>query len=66
MKRILVPTDFSDCAQNASELGLELSKKLNSSIHFIHILRTPVDWKHLRKEQEQNFPETLHQIGQKV
>jgi nucleotide-binding universal stress UspA family protein len=63
MKKILIPTDFSQCAQNATETGFELALRLNSDIHFIHILRTPVDWKHLRKEQEKNFPETLHDIG---
>lgn len=63
MKKIIIPTDFSDCAKNAVEMGFEIAKKLDSSVHFIHVLRTPVDWKHLRKEQEKNFPETLHEIG---
>lgn len=63
MKKIIIPTDFSDCSRNAVEMGFEIAKKLNSSVHFIHVLRTPVDWKHLRKEQEKNFPETLHEIG---
>lgn len=63
MKTILIPTDFSDCANNAAETGINLAKKMNAKIHFIHIQRTPVDWKKLRKEQEKNFPETLHEIG---
>lgn len=63
MKNILVPTDFSDCANNAAELAIQLAKKSNAEIHFLHIIRTPVDWKNLRKEKEKNFPETLHEIG---
>lgn len=63
MKTILIPTDFSKCANNAAILGIELAKKTNAEVHFLHILRTPVDWKNLRKEQEQNFPETLHEIA---
>lgn len=63
MKKILVPTDFSDCANNASDLGIYLAKQSKAEIHFIHLLRTPVDWKSLKKEQEKNFPETIHEIG---
>ena len=63
MKKILIPTDFSKCANNAVDFGLEIAKKSKAEIHFIHIQRTPVDWKKLRKEQEKNFPETLHEIG---
>ncbi|MCB0409327.1 MAG: universal stress protein [Flavobacteriales bacterium] len=63
MKKILIPTDFSDCAANAVQVGLELAKKSNAELHFLHVLSTPVDWKKLRKEQEKNFPDTLHEIG---
>ncbi len=63
MKKILIPTDFSKCANNAVETGIELAKKMKAEIHFLHVQRTPVDWKKLRKEQEKNFPETLHEIG---
>lgn len=63
MKNILVPTDFSDCANNAVETGITLAKKMKAEILFIHVQRTPVEWKKLRKEQEKNFPETIHEIG---
>ncbi len=63
MKRILVPTDFSDCATDATDVAIYLAKKSHSEIHFIHLVRTPVDWKNLRIEKEKNFPETLHEIG---
>jgi len=36
MKNILVPTDFSDCAANASNVALEIAKKAKAKIYFIH------------------------------
>jgi nucleotide-binding universal stress UspA family protein len=64
MKKILIPTDFSNCAKNAISIGIQLAKKANAEIIFIHLLSTPVDWKNLRKEKEKNFPEVLKKIGQ--
>lgn len=63
MKTILIPTDFSECANNAVIVAFEMAKKAKATLHFIHFLKTPVEWKKLRKEQEKNFPETLHEIG---
>jgi len=64
MKKILVPTDFSDCARVAENIGLEIAKKSNAEIHFLHIQSTPVDWVKLTLEKEKRFPETMAQIGQ--
>lgn len=63
MKNILVPTDFSTCANNAAKTAIILAKKAKAEVHFLHIVSTPVEWKKLRKEQEKNFPETLKEIG---
>ncbi|RYM33258.1 universal stress protein [Brumimicrobium glaciale] len=63
MKNILVPTDFSECAQIATEFALEIAKKANAEIHFLHLIMTPVDWVNLPKEQEDNFHETKKEIG---
>jgi nucleotide-binding universal stress UspA family protein len=41
MKSILVPTDFSDCAKNATLAALALASKLNAEIHFLHIMEDP-------------------------
>lgn len=37
MKRILVPTDFSDCANAASEVALQLAKRSGAEIYFLHL-----------------------------
>lgn len=63
MKNILVPTDFSDCAKVAEEVGLEIAKKANAEIHFLHLLMTPVDWVKISLERENIFPETKAEIG---
>jgi len=63
MKNILVPPDFSDCARAAEDIGLEIAKKANAEIHFLHIINTPVDWVNLSLEKESLYPETKAEIG---
>ncbi|MEX1001094.1 MAG: universal stress protein [Crocinitomicaceae bacterium] len=62
MKKILVPTDFSDCAQAAAETAIEIASKANAEIHFLHIFSAPVNWKELRPEQESLYPEIKKQF----
>ena len=63
MKNILVPTDFSKNCNKAAKLGIEMAKLYNSEIHFLHLMKTPVDWVKLDKEKEKRYPETLKEIG---
>jgi nucleotide-binding universal stress UspA family protein len=63
MKKILVPTDFSDCANNAAILAMSLAEISSSEIHFLHILNTPMDWVKVPKDKEKNYPEIVHAIG---
>lgn len=63
MKKILVPTDFSECAGYATEVAFKIATMANAEIHFIHIIDPPVDWKKLPKEKEKNFPDTVKEIG---
>lgn len=44
MKKILVPTDFSVCAQNAADVAIQIAQRAGASIHFLHIL--PADDEH--------------------
>ncbi|MEQ9166427.1 MAG: universal stress protein, partial [Fulvivirga sp.] len=37
MKRILVPTDFSACANAAAEMALQIAKLEESEIYFLHL-----------------------------
>ena len=42
MKRILVPTDFSDQAENALKVAAQLAKTHNAEIYLLHILEIPL------------------------
>jgi nucleotide-binding universal stress UspA family protein len=63
MKKILVPTDFSSCANNAAELALKIAQKANARVEFLHILVTPIDWVALDIRKESQYPEIKKQIG---
>lgn len=63
MKNILVPTDFSENCNKASYLGIKIAKLYDAEIHFLHLMKTPVDWVKLDKQKEKLYPETLKQIG---
>jgi len=36
MKRLLVPTDFSECALNAAKVAVFLARKMEAQLHFFH------------------------------
>lgn len=57
MKNILVPTDFSDCANIAAEIAISIAKKNQAEIHFLHLFNSYVNWKEIRSEQEHFYPE---------
>lgn len=63
MKNILVPTDFSDNCNKAANLAIEVAMLFNAEIHFLHQISTVVNWTKLTKIQEQNYPNTLAEIG---
>ncbi len=39
---ILMPTDGSACARNATRKGLELAKQLGAKVTFLHVLENPL------------------------
>lgn len=42
IKNILVPTDFSKCSVYAVKVAAQLAKKLDATVHLLHIIETPV------------------------
>lgn len=43
MKKIIVPTDFSECAENALKVAAEIAKKQpDSEVHLVHCYERPV------------------------
>lgn len=63
MKKILVPTDFSECAQNAEKYAFFLAQKIDAELVFLHVINTQVDWSKLTKEQEDFFPDSKEAIA---
>jgi nucleotide-binding universal stress UspA family protein len=41
MKKILVPTDFSECANYAAQVAMSIAARTKASIHFLHIMPNP-------------------------
>jgi nucleotide-binding universal stress UspA family protein len=58
MKKILIPTDFSICADEAIKVGAQIAKKNNSEIVLIHMLELPT---HLNDavSEEKSIPEIM-------
>ncbi len=42
VKRILVPTDFSDCSQRGIEYAISLAKDFQAQIFLLHVMELPV------------------------
>src|SRR5215471_13684438 len=41
LKRILVPSDFSECSDAAVRYGLALARKFGASLHLLHVVQDP-------------------------
>ena len=42
MKKILVPTDFSECSKNALDAAMNIAIKTNAEIELVHVYDRPV------------------------
>ena len=42
LKTILVPSDFSDCSEEALRYGLELARRFDAQLHLLHVVQDPV------------------------
>lgn len=56
MKRILVPTDFSQEAEFALKVAAQLAQKYGAEIYLLHLLDLPL---HLATSQEGELPEAI-------
>jgi nucleotide-binding universal stress UspA family protein len=41
LKKILVPTDFSECSEAALRYGFELAHTFNATLHLLHVVEDP-------------------------
>ena len=58
MKKILVPTDFSDYSKKAMAVAVELASNSDAEILLLHCVVTRLDWALMSKEKREQFPET--------
>ena len=42
LNTILVPSDFSECSDEAVRYGLELARRFNAQLHLLHVVQDPV------------------------
>ena len=60
MKKLLVPTDFSEQAENALKVAAQLAKKNNSELYILHTLELPL---HLANSSDSSsLPEPIYFI----
>ena len=60
MKKILVPTDFSEQAENALKVAAQFAKTYNADIYLLHMLELPMQLiDPTSNNNSQNLPESL-------
>ena len=64
MNHILIPTDFSECANQATEVAFEIAKKTGAKILFLHSLEVPMGWVMMSKDMEDHYPDIRKQMGE--
>lgn len=57
MKRILVPTDFSESAKNALEVAANLARKNNAKLYLLHMMG--ISQSIINKAETENFAEAM-------
>ena len=58
MKKILVPTDFSDYSKKAAAIAVEIAANSGAEILLLHCVVTTLDWALMSEEKRKNYPET--------
>ena len=75
IKRILVPIDFSSCAEQALEEAVRIAQQLGAQIDLLHVIQWPVhyeypaaseDYRRLLEEMRDRSTEKLGAIGERV
>lgn len=69
MKKILVLTDFSACANTATEAAIEIAKKIGAEIQFLHCTDVPADWLKMVDEKQafyEDVKEKVNNINQQL
>lgn len=60
MKRILVPTDFSQFATRALQCAVQIAARTKAELFIINCVFTPLDWESMSVKRQESYPETLN------
>ena len=55
MKSILVPTDFSSCAQYAFDVAAKLATRFGTRLHLLHCLNIPANWNEMSPAEKEKL-----------
>lgn len=58
MKKILVPTDFSDYSKKAAATAVQIAANADAEIILLHCVVTNLDWAMMSEEKRAKYPET--------
>lgn len=64
MKKILVPTDFSDSAYFASDVAMSLAGKMDAEVHFYTRIALQSQWSEITEGGKINHPEESPEFGE--
>jgi len=62
MKNILIPTDFSLCAQNGENAAMKLAKRFGAKVYLFHHADIPKNWEEMLVSKREKHPEALKKI----
>lgn len=63
MKNILVPTDFSNCAQQATDIAVRIAGRLGAQLHLLTCPAIPDGWEQLSPQQRDMQPDAQQLIN---
>jgi nucleotide-binding universal stress UspA family protein len=62
MKKILVPTDFSECAQYAADVAIDIAARLDAEVLFYTRVDVHPLWDQIEERSRRDFPESFARI----
>jgi len=64
MKNILVPTDFSECADHATDVAVLLAARFGAKVHLLTSLPLPYRWGEMPEKEQAKYKMALDDIRQ--
>ena len=62
MKNLLIPTDFSACAEHAVDAGMKLAARFDAKVHLLNKVNLPSGWSKMTEDQKNTIEESNQTI----